>query len=141
MWAWGASFPLNRELLLNMPAESCTPTEKNYATVEKECLAIVWAIRKFRHYLIGAHFTIHTDHKPLEWLESSKTSKSLSQRIECWSLELRAFDFDIVHVPGNTNLNADALSRQPIAVVGVTTPVSKEKITAAQKVTPHFPDL
>ena len=95
MWAWGPSFPLNRELLLNMPAESCTPTRKNYATVEKEYLAIVWAIRKFRHYLIGVHFTIHTDHKPLEWLESSKTSKSRSQRLECWSLELRAFDFDI----------------------------------------------
>ena len=87
----------------------------------------------YRHYLIGAHFTIHTDHKPLERLESSKTSKSHLQCLEHWSLELRAFNFDIVYVPGNTNLNADALSRRPIGVVGVTTPVSKEKITAAQK--------
>ena len=38
-----------------------------------------------------------------------------------------------MHVPENVNLNADALSRRPITVVGVTTPVSKEKITAAQK--------
>ena len=77
-----------------------TPAEKNYATIEKECLAIVWAVRKFRHYLIGAHFTVRTDHKPLEWLESSKTSKSRSQRLERWSLELRAFDFDIIYLPG-----------------------------------------
>ena len=52
-----------------------TKAEKSYATIEKECLAIVWATRKFRHYLIGAPFIIQTDHKPLEWLESSKSSK------------------------------------------------------------------
>jgi len=46
-----------------------TSTE-NYATIEKEHLAIVWVVRKFRHYLIGAHFVIRTDHKPLERLES-----------------------------------------------------------------------
>ena len=110
-----------------------TPAEKNYATIEKECLAIVWAVRKFRHYLIGAHFTVRTDHKPLEWLESSKTSKSRSQRLEHWSLELRAFDFDIIHLPGCNNLNADALSRRPIAVVGITNPISEEKLATAQK--------
>ena len=88
-----------------------TPAEKNYTTIKKECLAIVWAVRKFRHYLIGAHFTVCTDHKPLEWLESSKTSKSHLQRLECWSLELRAFDFDIIHLTGCNNLNADTLSR------------------------------
>jgi len=77
----------------------------------RKCLTIVWAVRKFRHYLIGAHFVIHTDHKSLEWLESSKTSKACPQHLERWSLELRAFDFDIVYLPGSTNLNAGALSR------------------------------
>ena len=129
----GAILSTKQGTVIEYASRTLTPTEKNYATIEKECLAIVWAVRKFRHYLIGAHFVIHTDHKPLEWLESSKTSKARSQRLERWSLELRAFDFDIVHLPGSTNLNADALSRRPIAVVGVTTPISEEEISAAQK--------
>ena len=106
-----------------------TPAEKNYATITKESLAIVWAVRKFRHYLIGAHFTVRTDHKPLEWLESSKTSKSHLQRLEHWSLKLRAFDFDIIHQPGCKNLNADTLSRRPIAVVGITSPISEREVS------------
>ena len=67
-----------------------------------------------------------------KWLESPKTNKSRSQHLERWSLEFRAFDFDIVHLPGSINLNADALSRRPIAVVGVTSPVNEEEIAAAQ---------
>lgn len=132
----GAVLSTEQGNVIEYASRSLTSAEKNYTTIEKECLAIVWAVRKFRHYLIGAHFIIHTDHKPLEWLESSKTSKSHSQRLEWWSLELRAFDFEIVHLPGDTNLNADALSRRPLAIVGTTTSVSKEEICAAQKTDP-----
>ena len=128
----GAILSTEQGSVIEYASRVLTPAEKNYATIEKECLAIVWAVRKFRHYLIGAHFKVCTDHKPLEWLESPKTSKTRSQRLERWSLELRAFDFDIVHLPGSTNLNADALSRRPIAVVGVTSPVNEEEIAAAQ---------
>ena len=49
---------------------------------------------------LGHIFLLETDHKPLEWLESTKASKSNSQRLERWSLELRAFDFSIMHRPG-----------------------------------------
>ena len=49
------------------------------------------------------------------------------------SLELRAFDFDIIHLPGCNNLNADALSKRPIAVIGITSPISEEKLATAQK--------
>ena len=77
----GAILSTEQGTVIEYASQILTPTEMNYATIEKECLAIVWAVRKFRHYLIGAHFTIHTDHKPLEWLESSKTSKSRSQRL------------------------------------------------------------
>ena len=119
--------------IIEFASRTLTSAEKNYATIEKECLAIVWAIHKFRHYLIGAHFIIHTDHKPLEWLESSKASRAHSQRLERWSLELRAYDFEIVHRPGNANQNADALSRRPIALLGMIPPIDAEQIIAAQK--------
>ena len=42
--------------------------EQNYSTVQRECLAIVVALKQFRHYLLGCKFTQHTDHAPLEWL-------------------------------------------------------------------------
>ena len=113
-----------------------TKAEKSYATIEKECLAIVWATRKFRHYLIGAPFIIQTDHKPLEWLESSKSSKARSQRLERWSLELRAYDFHIVHHPGTTNQHADALSRRPIALVALSPPLQTAEIAKAQRADP-----
>jgi len=46
--------------------------EGNYSTTVKECLAIVWVVHKFCHYLIKAHILLETDHKPLEWLETTK---------------------------------------------------------------------
>ena len=117
-------------------SRALTQEERKYATIEKECLAIVWAIRKFRHYLIGAPFVIQTDHKPLEWLESSKSSRARSQRLERWSLELRAYDFHIVHRPGSTNQHTDALSRRPVALVAVSPLLDETQIIQAQRADP-----
>ena len=110
--------------MIEYASRTLNKAEGNYSTTEKECLAIVWAVHKFRHYLIGAHFLLEIDHKPLEWLESTKASKSRSQRLERWSLELRAFDFSIAHRPGTDNLHADALSRHPLQVVTVESSLS-----------------
>jgi len=82
--------------------------EKNYSTVEKELLAIVFALKRFRPYLYGVNFTIITDHKPLIWLYKSK---HLSSRLMRWRIELDEFDFNIIYKPGKYNINADALSR------------------------------
>ena len=117
---------------------SCTlsAAERKYSTTEKECLAIVWAVHKLRHYLIGERFTLERNHKPLEWLESARTSHARSHRLERWSLELRAYEFDITYKPGATNQNADALSREPIALVALHPPMEKPKLAEAQKQDP-----
>ncbi|WP_353804360.1 RNase H-like domain-containing protein, partial [Acinetobacter baumannii] len=62
--------------------------EKNYSTMEKECLAIIWGIRKFELYLQGVKFVLQTDHKPLTYLNSAKFVNS---RIMRWAMYLQNF--------------------------------------------------
>ena len=128
----GTVLSTNRGTVVEYASRTLNTAEVNYSTTEKECLAIVWAIHKFRHYLIGAHFLLETDHKPLEWLEATKASKSRSQRLERWSLELRVFQFSINHRRGAENQHADALSRHPIQVVTVESSLDHAAIARAQ---------
>ena len=132
----GAILSTARGTVIEYASRTLSSAEKAYATTEKECLAIVWAVHKFHHYLIGAHFLLETDHKPLEWLNTAKSSKSRSQRLERWSLELRAFQFSIIHRPGSTNQPADALSRNPVSVVSVSSTWDKASIAKTQNSDP-----
>lgn len=84
--------------------------EKQYAPTHKEALAVRWAVEKWRAYLLGRHFTIFTDHKALEQLDSFKDTTGQLFR---WSLFLQDFDYTIIYRPGRTHQNADAISRSP----------------------------
>ena len=55
--------------------------EKNYSTIEKECLAVIWSIKYFKYYLGGHKFTIYSDHQPLKWLLSMKKPCKQSPRM------------------------------------------------------------
>ena len=82
--------------------------EENYAVVEQECLAIVWALQKLARYLIGRPFILQSDHQPLRYLQTSRT---LNARLCRWALILQQFEFRIEYVPGKANALADFLSR------------------------------
>ena len=84
------------------------PRERNYATVEKECLAIVWAVNKFEYFLFGKNFEIHTDHQPLIYLDAKKTA---NRRLMRWAMLLQSYRFRLVSIKGSDNLAADYLSR------------------------------
>jgi hypothetical protein len=99
-----------KEGVIAYASRSLNQAEQNYSVTDQECLAVVWAIKHFQHYLGLRPFTIVTDHSALKWL---KTSKIPTGRRARWIMFLQQFDFDIVHRPGKTNANADALSRAP----------------------------
>lgn len=82
--------------------------EKNYSTIEKELLAIVWAIQHFRVYLYGRKFELYTDHRPLVYLF---TLTDPSSRLTKFRLALEEFNFDVFYKKGCENAVADALSR------------------------------
>ena len=83
------------------------PREQNYSVVEKECLAIVWALQFFYPYLYGQHFVVETDHQPLTWLQRMKN------RNPRLALTLQPYKFDVRHRAGVQHQNADGLSRGP----------------------------
>lgn len=95
-------------------SRSLSDIEQRYAQVEKEALALTWACEHLSSYLIGLHFTLETDHKPLLALLGSKGLDDLPPRIQRFRLRMLRFSYHIVHVPGKALITADALSRAPI---------------------------
>jgi RNase H-like domain found in reverse transcriptase len=84
--------------------------EARYTVPEKECLAVLFGLQKFRQHLYGKRFGVVTDHSTLVWLMSLRDSK---HRLARCILEFQSFDFDVEHAPGNESIMVipDALSR------------------------------
>ncbi len=95
-------------------SRTMTDAEKRYAQIEKEALAITWACERFEDFLIGKHFSIETDHKPLVPIFTTKELGNLTPRLQRFRMRMMRFSFDIYHTPGKDLIAADALSRQPL---------------------------
>lgn len=89
-------------------SRTLTKCETNYSTIEKEALAIMWGIDKFKPYVYGNTFTLFTDHKPLQYIKNCNKN----QKILNWRTELENYDYTIIYKEGKTNVVADALSRK-----------------------------
>ena len=82
--------------------------KRNYTTTEREGLAMVYALQKFRHYLLGSHFKMFTDHSTLKYLVNKSV---LGGKICRWLLLFQEYDFEIIVKPGRLNAGPDHLSR------------------------------
>ncbi|GFW52093.1 uncharacterized protein TNCV_2819621 [Trichonephila clavipes] len=90
--------------------------ERNYTVTERECLAVVWALNKFRTYLGSLSIEVITNHAALTHLTNDK---NLSNRIIRWGLKFAEFNIEWEHRFGTQNTVADVLSRNPIeSIIG-----------------------
>jgi len=101
------------EKVIAYASRSLDKREINYCITRKELLAIIYALKYFKQYLMGRHFKIRTDHAPLTWLRH--TPDPIGQQAR-WLEIMEEFDFQVEHRPGIKHGNADAVSRRPCHV-------------------------
>ncbi|KAL1447768.1 hypothetical protein WDU94_013913 [Cyamophila willieti] len=102
--------PDGSKRIISFASAKLSPQEAKYSSNERECLAIVWGVKKYRIYLEDRPFVIRTDNQSLTWLHKFMDSKAKLTR---WAILLSELTFTIEHIAGKENELADALSRSP----------------------------
>ncbi|KAK3736097.1 hypothetical protein QZH41_003541 [Actinostola sp. cb2023] len=113
--------------------------ELSWHTRDKEAFALVYALRKFRQYLLGRKFIWYTDHLGLRWLRNTRDPRGRYAR---WVEQIEEFEFETCYRAGQLNQHADALSRKPqqqnVSMVSPSVRFSAEVIKTKQE---HDPVL
>ena len=91
-------------------SRALSDTETRYATIEKDMLAIVFALEKWHQYTYGRHVTVHSDHKPLEII-TKKPLDRVPKRLQGMLVRALAYDIDVQYLSGKEMFLADTLSR------------------------------
>ncbi|KAJ0442677.1 putative nucleotidyltransferase, Ribonuclease H [Helianthus annuus] len=104
-----------------------SPSNRFKSAYDRELLALVLAVQKWNHYLLGRHFFIRTDHYTLKFLLEQRITTTEQQRL---LLKLMPYDFSITHRAGKENKGADALSRRPHSsdLFALSVPYSSEMV-------------
>ena len=104
-------------------SKTLNEAQRNYTTTEKELLAVVYALEKFRAYLVGADIVIFTDHSALKYLLTKQNAKA---RLIRWVFLLQEFNLQIKDKKGVENVVADHLSRLTLAHDTHSAPINDE---------------
>ena len=107
--------PTGKHRLISCGSRSLTDAQRNYATIELECMAIKWGIEKCEYYLRGNQgFSVITDHKPLVGIFNKPLHDLGNERLYRFRERLVDFNFEVSWCPGKSHFVADALSRAPV---------------------------
>ena len=99
-----------REHVIEYASKATNESQANYGATKLECLAVVWAVDHFCHYLLGKRFALITDHQALQWLFKKPEPSGIFAR---WIMSLQEYQFTIVYKKGTKNSNVNTLSRIP----------------------------
>ena len=98
----------NAPRYISFQARSLSAAERNYSATKRELLAVVFAFKRFHHFIYGRRFTLYTDHHALVHLH---TQPHLNAMMQSWYEQLFEYDFAVQHRPGIQNILPDRLSR------------------------------
>jgi transposase InsO family protein len=93
------------EIPIAFLSQSLNKVQRRWSTIEKECYAIWYALKKWEHLLRDVHFQIFTDHRNLQYLNTN------TPKVVRWKLAIQEYDFVVNHIEGKENVVADAFSR------------------------------
>ena len=94
--------------LITFASQKLLSAEKNYTTTEREGLAMVYVLQNFKHYLLGGHFKMFTDHSDLKYLVNNPV---LGGQICHWLILFQEFNFEIIVKLGHLNAGSNHLSQ------------------------------
>ena len=94
--------------LICYASKKLSDAEGNYSTIEKECLAVVWGIKRFHVYLYGVRFVLQTDHEPLKYMNRAKFTNN---RLMRWAMFLQSYNMKVEAMKGSDIVEADYLGR------------------------------
>ena len=105
--------PNKSERPIMFTSRTLTNAERNYSQIEKEVLAIIFAVKIFHQYIHGRTVTIQTDHRPLlGLLAKHKSIRSMAAAgIQIWTIILSAYDYKLCYRSGKEKNNGDCMSR------------------------------
>ena len=107
--------PVLGRRVVEFASRTLSDSERRFSATEKEALALVWSVERWRHYLLGRSFILEVDHEPLKMLFSTKGVDRMSLRLARWSTRLMMFKFELRYKKGSLHVLPDYLSRFPVS--------------------------
>ena len=102
---------IGKDLPVAYASRVLNDAERKYSVTDQESLAVLWGVEYFRPYLYGKKFYLASDHRALSFMQSKKDPNS---RVARWRLRIADYEYEFIFKDGASNVNADALSRNPV---------------------------